>query len=100
VSVYEAMVILPDRLTEDEIEKGLDSLKSEIKSLGGTVQAATRMGKKNFARKLNKQSTGEYALVTFSGTGNLSGQLQERLKHNESIFRIQVVRLPEPARAN
>lgn len=95
MSVYEAMVILPERLTEEEIETGLDGLKSQIKTLGGDVQAATRMGKKPFARKLHKQSTGEYALVTFSGDNKLVSSLHDSLRHNDSIFRMQVIRLPE-----
>lgn len=96
MSRYEAMVILPEALGEEQIEQGLDTLKNEIKTLGGTVNAATRMGKKNFARPLRKQRLGEYALVTFTAPGDGVAKLLERIKHNESLFRVQVVRVNEP----
>ena len=97
---YEAMVILPESLTEDEIQVGLDSLNKEIKTLGGTVAGkAARMGRKPFARPMNKQTAGEYALLRFEMSGDKVGDLHESLRLNKSIFRLQVTRLEEPKTA-
>lgn len=92
---YEAMVILPESLTEDEIEKGLGVLTAEVKKLGGTAGKPARMGRKLFARPLNKQTAGEYALLRFELPGDQVGPLQEALKFEDAIFRIQISRLPE-----
>lgn len=89
------MVILPESLTEDEIEKGLGVLTAAVKKLGGTAGKATRMGRKLFARPLNKQSAGEYALLRFEMPGDKVNALQEAVRHEEAIFRLQVTRLPE-----
>lgn len=93
---YEAMVILPESLTEDEIEKGLGVLNAAIKKLGGTANKATRMGRRTFARPLDKQTAGEYALVRFELPGDQVDALLHDLKLEEAIFRIQISRLPEP----
>lgn len=96
---YEAMVILPESLTEDEIEAGLDSLTEEIKGLGGSAGKAARMGRKPFARPMKKQTAGEYALLRFELAGDQVDVLLEKLRFNEAIFRIQVTRLQETASA-
>lgn len=96
---YEAMVILPESLTEEEIESGLDALSEEIKGLGGTAGKAARMGRKPFARPLKKQTAGEYALLRFELAGEQVTPLLEKLKFHKPIFRIQVSRLEEQASA-
>ncbi|MCC5843898.1 MAG: 30S ribosomal protein S6 [Verrucomicrobia bacterium] len=93
---YEAMVILPESLTEDEIEKGLGVLTAAVKKAGGTVAGKpTRLGRKAFARPMAKQTAGEYALMRFEMPGGNVDGFQKSLKLEEAIFRIQVTRLPE-----
>lgn len=98
MSRYEAMVILPEALQEDQVEQGLDSLKNEIKAL---VAASTRppaWAKNNFARPLAKQRLGEFALVTFSVGGEHIAKLRERIKMNDALFRVQIIRVEEPVK--
>lgn len=96
---YEAMVILPESLTEDELEQGLDRLTAAIKELGGKASKASRMGRKTFARPMHKQTVGEYALLRFELEGEKIATLDEQLKLDDAIFRIQYTRLPEVAEA-
>lgn len=97
---YEAMVILPESLTEEEIEQGLGVLTTQIKNLGGTnAGKPARMGRKNFARPMSKQTAGEYALLRFELAPENVDKLLESLKLEKAIFRIQVTRLPEAANA-
>jgi ribosomal protein S6 len=93
---YEAMVILPESLIEEEIEKGLSTLVATIKNLGGTAAGKpARMGRKTFARPLGKQTVGEYALLRFELDGQKVDQLTRDLKRVDAIFRIQISRLPD-----
>lgn len=96
---YEAMVILPETLTEDEIEQGLERLTAKVNELGGKAGKASRMGRKTFARPMNKQTIGEYALLRFEIDGQKITPLQEELKLDDAIFRIQFTRLQETAAA-
>jgi len=99
VNRYEAMVILPESLTEDEIEQGLDTLTAAVKKLGGEAGKASRMGRKTFARPMDKQTVGEYALLRFELDGEKVDAFLDSLKRDERIFRIQITRLPETASA-
>lgn len=92
---YEAMVILPESLTEDEIEKGLSVLTTTIKKLGGTATKPTRLGRKLFARPMQKQTAGEYALLRFELDGTKVNAFQDALKFEDAIFRLQISRLPD-----
>lgn len=94
---YEVLVILPESLTEDEVEKGLDALCKEIKGIGGKSTRPTRMGRRPFARKIQKQSAGEYALLHMTLDPSKVAVLLENQRHNELIMRIQVSRLGETA---
>lgn len=97
---YEAMVILPESLTEDEIEAGLTRLTDALKAQQGEIAGKpSRMGRKTFARPMDKQTVGEYALLRFSMPGDKVDPFLKSLKRDEAIFRIQVTRLPEPATA-
>ncbi len=97
---YEAMVILPESLTEDEIEKGLSTLTDVVKNLGGKPAGKpARMGRKPFARPMDKQTSGEYALLRFEMAGDAVAKVLHDLKLIPAIFRIQITRLPEAAKA-
>ena len=93
---YEAMVILPESLKDAAQEETTASIKEEIKKLGGDVESVTRLGKRAFARKMDKQDAGYYLIVTFKLAGAELKNLLARFKLNEKIFRIQVVSATEP----
>ena len=94
---YEAMVILPERLTEEEIEKGLDSICKVIKDLGGSTNRPTRLGRRPFARPLKKETSGEFALVAITIDPQRLVELRERIRHDEFLFRVQISRVDEKA---
>lgn len=93
---YEAMVILPESLKDAAQEEVVGTIKEEIKKLGGDVESVTRLGKRTFARRMDKQDAGYYLIVTFKLEGTELKNMLARFKLNEEIFRIQVVRAMEP----
>ncbi len=92
---YEAMVILSESMSEEELEKALENLKGEIANLGGEVDSATRIGRKPFARTMQKQQAGEYALMVFKMDGQKLPELHQHIKLAGEIFRIQVCRMQQ-----
>jgi len=96
---YEAMFIFPEILKEEDLDAAIDKVKTEVDKLGGRVEGATRMGRRQFARPLDKQSGGQYAVMTFQLDGSKMQGLKGRLKLNEEIFRVQIVRVDEPKAA-
>lgn len=94
---YEAMIIFPESLKEEALDGALDKVTAEIEKLGGTVEAKTRIGRRSFARPMDKHTGGQYMVVTFRLDGGKIDALQGRFKLNEEIFRSQIVRAPEVA---
>ena len=91
---YEALMILPEALKDTMLEESIGRVKAEIKKLGGDVDSTTRLGKRAFARKLKKQDSGHYVILSFTIPGEQIRPLQARLKLSEDVFRVQVVRAP------
>ena len=99
MNAYEGMFIFPVDMVGEDLEEALTSVRLEIEKLGGEVDAMTRLGKRNFARYMDKKEAGQYAVVTFHLAGDQVGPLRARLKLNEKVFRVQIVRAPEVAAA-
>ncbi len=91
---YEAMIIFRETLKETEWDAAVESVRAEIKKQGGEMTSCTRLGKRDFARPMQKQHSGHYALVAFQLDGDKVAALQARLKLNEQVFRVQVVVAP------
>ncbi len=92
---YEAMMIFPESLKD--IEEALGKVRAEIKKHGGDVESTTRLGKRMFARKMDKQDAGQYVILTFKMAPEQIKPLTVRFKMNEDIFRLQIVRAPAVA---
>jgi small subunit ribosomal protein S6 len=94
---YEAMLIFSESFKDDKLEAAMDKVKAEIEKTGGKVGGATRLGRRQFARRLEKETAGHYAVVSFELPGDKVAALHGRFKLNEEIFRVQIVRQPEVA---
>ena len=92
---YEAMIIFPESLKD--IEEALGKVRAEIKKHNGDVESTTRLGKRVFARKMEKQDSGQYVIMTFKMATDQIKPLLTRFKMNEEIFRVQIVRAPAVA---
>lgn len=100
---YEGMIILPNALNDEGVEKAVQRIQSEIARAGGTVQGLERLGRRSFVHRMQKQDGGFYVRVRFEMDPSATGGLKARLKLAEDIFRVQIIRAPvlraEPAPA-
>jgi len=96
---YEAMFIFPDAFSEEQLEAAVGNIKSEIERVGGTIQSATRMGRRTFAREMAKTQAGHYVVITFSLASQDVESLKSNLRFNEDIFRMQIFRAAEKPEA-
>jgi len=94
VNKYEAMIIFRESLKDADWDGAVDTVRAELEKLGGTMSSCTRLGKREFARPMQKQSSGHYALMAFELDGDKVGPFQARLKLNDDVFRVQVVTAP------
>jgi ribosomal protein S6 len=94
------MFIFADNLKEEALEEALNKVRAEIKKVGGVVENTTRMGRKQFARVLDKKDAGQYVLITFSSGGEHISPLLAKYQLNEEVFRVTIMRAsatPPPA---
>ena len=96
---YEAMFIFPESFKDEALEEAVEKVKAEIEKAGGRFEGATRLGRRQFARPMQKQSAGQYAVLYFQLEGSKLRGLQARLKLNEDIFRVQIMRAAEAEEA-
>ncbi|MDD4735459.1 MAG: 30S ribosomal protein S6 [Kiritimatiellae bacterium] len=95
--MYEGMFILPKALTDDQLDGALDSIRKDIEKFGGEVKNSVRLGKRPFSRPMKKQDAGYYYVIDVEMEGDQITPLKERLKLNEFVFRVQIVRKEENA---
>lgn len=91
---YEAMIIFQESLKETDWDGAVEAIRVEIEKLGGKMTSSTRLGKRDFARPMQKQQSGHYGLIALQLAGDKVAALQARLKLNEQVFRVQVVSAP------
>lgn len=97
VNKYEALMIFDESLKDAALEEALGRIKAEILKLSGTVEGVTRLGRRPFARDLNKRRAGQYVLLTLRLDGAQVKPLLARLKLSAEVFRAQIVRADEGA---
>jgi len=92
---YEAMFIFPDAFSEDQLDAAVNNIKGEIEKVGGTVESATRLGRRTFAREMDKTQAGQYVVITLNLSGTQVESLKGNLRFNDDIFRMQIFRVDE-----
>jgi len=90
-TLYEGLVIFPETLDEDHLDMAITRVKEELEKLGGSIESTTRMGKKNFARPLQKQKAGFYVVMMIKLEGTKLAAFNKRLKLATDVFRSQFV---------
>ena len=92
---YEAIIIFRESLKDTDWDGAVEVVSGEITKLGGQMTSCTRMGKREFARVMQKQTGGHYGMMTLQLDGDKVTPLLARLKLNEQVFRMQVLSAPK-----
>lgn len=94
-TLYEGLFIFPETLDEAQLDLAIESVKTELEKLGGTLESSTRMGKRSFARPLRKKKGGNYVVIMFRLDGGQIDALKHRLKLVTNVFRAQFLKKDE-----
>ncbi len=99
MKTYDAIFIFLTSLKDEEIAKALSRIRAELEKLGGAVVEEEDMGRRSFARQMQKQEHGAYHRLTFKLDPAKGEALRLRWKLVDEIFRVQVVNaVPRPVR--
>jgi ribosomal protein S6 len=93
--VYEGTFIFSDRMTEDDLNAAIASAAEEITKLKGQIVKTEKLGRRQFARPMKKQTSGQYVRLRFDIAPGAITELHEHYKLNDHVFRVQIVRASE-----
>ena len=93
--IYEVMFIVRPDMPEEELDKLIVALESQVASAGGVVKAKEKMGKRRLAYSLGRFQDGFYVLLTIEGGGVLVHEIERRLRVTEPVLKFITVRMDE-----
>jgi small subunit ribosomal protein S6 len=89
---YEVMFIVRPDQSEEDIDKLISNLESNVTTAGGTVKSFEKMGKRRLAYVVRKFMDGFYILLTLEGSGELVKEIERRLRVTEQVIKFISVR--------
>jgi len=92
---YELMFILRPDMTEEDQDKLVANLESQVGTAGGTVKSVERMGKRRLAYLVRKFQDGIYVLLVLEGDGAIVKEVERRLRVTEPVIKFITVRVDE-----
>jgi small subunit ribosomal protein S6 len=98
VRQYELVYIMSPDATEQEVAELHTQIESIIIRYKGELQKTENWGRRKLAFRIGKHREGTYVLEVFTGTGELTKELDRRLKVLDSVIRHLIVRVDEELR--
>jgi small subunit ribosomal protein S6 len=93
---YEVMFIVRPDIADEDLDRLISTLESQVAAAGGTVKTVERMGKRRLAYLVRKFHEGIYVLFTVeSEAGSVVYELERRLRVAEPVIKFLTVRIDE-----
>jgi len=95
---YELVYIMSPDATEQEVTDLHAQIESIVTRYQGEMVKTENWGRRKLAFRIGKHREGTYVLEVFKGTGELTKELDRRLKVIDSVIRHLCVRVDEDLR--
>jgi small subunit ribosomal protein S6 len=92
---YELMFIVRPDIVDEELDRLISTLETQVSTAGGTLKNAERMGKRRLAYMVRGFQDGMYVLFTMEGSGEVVRELERRLRVTEPVIKFITVRVDE-----
>ncbi|MDO8461416.1 MAG: 30S ribosomal protein S6 [Deltaproteobacteria bacterium] len=92
---YEAVYILKGNIEAAAAEKIGEKIKDLIVNQKGILLGHRYLGKKTLAYRIEKETRGNYYLVSFLGEGPVLAELERILRYTEEVIRFLSVKVAE-----
>jgi small subunit ribosomal protein S6 len=92
---YELMFIVRPDIVDEELDRLISTLETQVSTAGGTLKNAERMGKRRLAYMVRGFQDGMYVLFTIEGSGEIVRELERRLRVTEQVIKFITVRVDE-----
>jgi small subunit ribosomal protein S6 len=93
--LYEVMFIVRPDVEDEEADKLIESLGNTVKTGGGVVKSAEKLGRRKLAYQVRKFNDGNYILLTVEADGAVILELERRLRVTEQVIKFITVRMDE-----
>ena len=90
---YEVMFIVRPDIGDEDLDKLVSTLESQVSGAGGTVKSVERMGKRRLAYMVRRFQEGTYILFTVEGGGDAIHEMERRLRVTEPVIKFLTVRV-------
>jgi small subunit ribosomal protein S6 len=87
-------IVRPD-VEDEEADKLIESLSTTVKTGGGVVKSAEKLGRRKLAYQVRKFNDGNYILFTIEANGAVVLELERRLRVTEQVIKFITVRMDE-----
>ena len=92
---YEIMFIVRPDVEEAEQDKLIETFSGYVTGGGGTIKSTEKMGRRRLAYTVKKFNDGFYVLLIVEAPAALVGELERRLRVQESVIKFITVRMDE-----
>ncbi len=96
---YESIFILDERQVDDQGKAFSEEMTALIKNIGGTVTEVVPMGRKQFARKIEKKKSGIYYDFIFSADEDKVKEVKDKYRLDRRIVRMQTFEFDERSKS-
>ena len=93
--LYEVMFIVRPDVEDEEADKLIENLSATVKTGGGVVKTAEKLGRRKLAYQVRKFNDGNYILLTIEADGATVLELERRLRVTEQVIKFITVRMDE-----
>ena len=95
---YEIMFIVRPDLADEDVDKLVATMETNIANAGGSITGTQRMGKRRLAYSVRKFQAGNYILFNVEGPGSVIKEAERRLRVAEQVIKFITVRTDEEAK--
>ncbi len=92
---YELMFIVRPDMSEEDLDRLISTLESQVATAGGVFKGVERMGKRRLAYSVRGFQDGMYILFNIEGGGAVVRELERRLRVTEPVIKFITVRVDE-----
>jgi small subunit ribosomal protein S6 len=92
---YEIMFIVRPDLADEDVDKLVATMETNITNAGGSITGTQRMGKRRMAYSVRKFQDGNYILFNVEGPGSVIKEAERRLRVAEQVIKFITVRTDE-----
>ena len=93
--IYEELFIVKPDAPDEEVDQYVEQLRSQLTSLGATVDKVDKWGKRKLAYKVDKYREGAYILFQFSAGPETVKELERRLRVSDLVLKFLTVRIDQ-----